>query len=65
FLERIIKLSGAGFFGRLWLRYGVRQEIKWSCYSRAQIEEMARASKFSSCDIHTDGVYMTIKLKKK
>ncbi|HHT9134370.1 MAG TPA: class I SAM-dependent methyltransferase [Candidatus Avalokitesvara rifleensis] len=65
FLEKIVRLSGAGFFGRLWLRYGVRWEIKWNCYSRARIEEMARASSFGGCDIEIDGVYMTIKMRKK
>ncbi len=53
-----------GFFGRLWLRYGIRKEIRYDCCSRAEIEEMVRASRFRSCDIQTDGVYMTIKLKK-
>lgn len=64
FLERIIHLSGVGFFGRLWLRLGVWKEVKVDCYSRAEIEEMVRASSFSSCDIQIDGVFMTIRLKK-
>lgn len=64
FLKKIIKLSGAGFFGRLWLRFGIRKEIRYDCYSRAEIEEMVRASNFSSCNIQTDGVYMTIKMRK-
>lgn len=64
FLEKITKLSEAGFFGRLWLRFGMWREIRMSCYSMAQIEEMAGASSFGGCDIHTDGVFMTIKLKK-
>lgn len=64
FLDKIIRLSGVGFFGRLWLRYGVSQEIKWSCYSRAQIEDMVRVSYFGGCDIQIHGVYMIIRLKK-
>ncbi len=64
FLQEIIRLSSAGFFGRLWLRYGIRYEIRWCCYSRPEIEDMAGASKFGGCSIHTDGVFMTIKLKK-
>ncbi len=64
FLEEVIQLSGAGFFVRLWLRYGLRREIRTSCYSRAEVEEMVRASGFSGCNIHTDGVFMTIRLKK-
>lgn len=64
FLKEIIKLSGAGFFGRLWLRFGIRWEIRVDCYSRAEIEAMAGASRFSGCSIQTDGVFMTIRLKK-
>src|SRR3990167_3067384 len=43
--------------------YGVRWEIKWNCYSRARIEEMARASSFGGCGIEIGGVYMTIKIR--
>ncbi len=63
FLERIAKLSGVGFFGRLCLRFGIRKS-RGACYLRAEVEEMVRASGFSGCSIHTDGVFMTIRLKK-
>ncbi len=64
FLKEVLYLSGAGFFGRLWLRYGMRWEIRVSCYSKGQIEEMAGASRFGGCSIQSDGMFMTIRLKK-
>lgn len=64
FLEKIYKIIQPGFIRRLWISFFMRREIKLDAYSRAEVEEIVKRTRFNGCSIERDGAFMVIRLKK-